>query len=173
MADERGRIDFYCADPRAILPLDEFHCPRRVARIVRQGRFEVRVDSAVEATIRGCMTARARTWISEEIVQAYVELHRRGQVHSVEAWFEGELAGGLYGVTLGGAFCGESMFTRVSEASKVCVVHLVERLRERGYALLDCQQLTAHTKRFGARLIGLGEYRRLLKAALARECTFV
>lgn len=173
MADDHGRIEFYSADPRAILPLDDFHCPRRLARFMRQGTFEIRVDSDVEGVIRGCMTARKKTWINEEIVRAYVELHRRGQVHSVEAWSEGRLAGGLYGVTLGGAFCGESMFTRVSEASKVCVVHLVERLRERGYSLLDCQQLTAHTKRFGARLIQLAEYRRLLKAALKQECTFV
>lgn len=171
MADERGRIRFYTADPRAVLPLEGFHCPRRLQRRVRRGEFEVRVDTAFAEVVRGC-SDRDSTWISDGIAALYEEFHRRGLAHSVEAWQEGRLAGGLYGLALGGAFFGESMFHRVTDASRVCVVHLVERLRDRGYALLDCQQQTPHMARFGAVLIPARQYLRLLRAALALDCRF-
>ena len=175
MADAAGRLDAYTADPRTILPLDEFHVPHRLARVIRQGRFEIRINTAFPEVIRGC-ARRSDTWISTEIIRIYEELHRRGWVHSVEAWQlvsgADRLCGGLYGVALGGAFCGESMFYEVSDASKVCTVALVERLRERGYRLLDCQMTTRNTARFGARSVPLAEFRALLVRALALDCHF-
>lgn len=171
MADEYGRIQVYSANPRAILPLDDFHVPKRLARVVRQGKFQIRIDTAFEEVIRGC-AERDTTWISEEIVQIYCQLHARGWAHSVEAWQGDMLAGGLYGIAMGAAFFGESMFYRVSDASKVATVALVERLKERGYQLLDCQMMTANTSRFGAKLVSKAEYLRLLAEALKTECRF-
>ena len=171
MADEYGQIQVYSANPRAIMPIEEFHVPRRLARVIRQGKFQIRVNSAFEAVIRGC-AKRDTTWISEEIVQIYCQLHARGWAHSVEAWQGDLLAGGLYGIAIGAAFFGESMFYEVSDASKVATVALVERLRERGYQLLDCQMMTANTSRYGARLIPKNEYLRLLSQALKTECRF-
>lgn len=171
MADHRGRIRFYTADPRAVLPLEGFHCPRRLQRRVRRGEFEVRVDTAFAQVVRGCAD-RPETWISGGIAAVYEELHRRGHAHSVEAWQEGRLVGGLYGLALGGAFFGESMFHEVNDASRVCVVYLVDRLRQRGFTLLDCQQQTAHMERFGAILIPAREYLRQLRSALALGCRF-
>ncbi len=173
MAGEDGVIRWYSADPRGIIPLDAFHIPRTLRQIVRQNRFEIRINHDFEAVMRGCATGREEgTWISEELIQAYVELHRLGHAHSVEAWYEGELAGGLYGVSLGGAFFGESMFHRVTNASKVALVHLVERLRERGYELLDTQANTPHLRRFGCIDIPAKRYRELLKQALQKDCRF-
>lgn len=170
MGDDVGRgISFYTADPRSVLPLDELHCPRSLRRAL--DKFDIRVDGDCPGVIRGCATRRS-TWINGTIIDVYTELHELGKVHSLEAWQDGRLAGGLYGVVLGGAFFGESMFTRVPEASKVCVVRLVERLRERGFILLDCQQQTAHMARFGARLIPMSDYFRLLERALALNCSF-
>ena len=171
MADDSGKVGVYSANPRAILPLDKFHVPRRMARELRSTNFEVRINADCEGVIRGC-SQRERTWISEEIIQVYLELHRRGFVHSVEAWQEGKLVGGLYGVAIGSAFCGESMFHRVSSASKACFVSLVDRLRKRGYSLLDCQAATNHTQRFGIELVSEEKYQLLLKEALGRECSF-
>lgn len=171
MADEWGRLAFYTADPRCILPLDSFHCPRRLARKVRGGEFEPRVDTAFDEVVAAC-AARQSTWISGQIREIYGELHRLGHAHSVEAWKAGALAGGLYGVALGGAFFGESMFHRETDASRVCVVWLVERLRARGYTLLDCQQQTAHMERFGAVLIPARDYLARLAEALRRDCRF-
>lgn len=173
MADEvDGTIGWYSPEERAIFPLDAFHVPRSLRRTIRQGIFEVRVNTSFEEVIRGCAD-REETWISEEIVQAYCALHRLGFAHSVEAWYEGELAGGLYGVALGGAFMGESMFTRVTDASKVCLVALVERLRERGFVLLDSQFPTRHLARFGQIVIPRAEYLRRLREALEIEASFV
>ena len=151
MADHDGALRWFTADPRGVIPLDDgFHVPSTLAQTVKQGRFEIRVNHDFEATIRACMSARpGRTWINDELIAAYVRLHRRGDAHSVEAWRNGELAGGLYGVSLGGAFFGESMFHRERDASKVALVALVERLRERGYELLDSQTCTKHLARFG------------------------
>ena len=171
MADEDGELGWYSPDPRAVFPLDAFHVPRSLAKTIRQGLLEVRIDTAFEEVMRGCAD-RESTWISEDIVRAYVGLHRHGLAHSVEAWREGRLAGGLYGVALGGAFMGESMFSRETDASKVCLVALVERLRERGFALLDSQLATEHLARFGQIEIPRREYMRRLRAALPLECKF-
>ena len=167
MADshESPIVYWYSPDPRAILPLDAFHVPKTLAKLVRQQRFEIASDRAFEEVMRRC-SKRADTWISEEIIQAYVALHRLGYAHSVECWQEGELVGGLYGVALGGAFFGESMFHRVRDASKVALVHLVERLRRGGYVLLDTQYTTPHLARFGVVEISREEYHRRLQVAL-------
>jgi leucyl/phenylalanyl-tRNA---protein transferase len=138
MADRYGRIQFYRSDPRAILELDSLHVSKSLARVVRKGVYEVRVDQDFEGVIRAC-SRRRETWICEEIISGFVALHEEGKAHSVEAYRGDELVGGLYGVTLGGAFMGESMFSRMRDASKICLVRLVERLEERGYILLDCQ----------------------------------
>jgi leucyl/phenylalanyl-tRNA---protein transferase len=173
MADEDGVLGWYTADPRGVIPLDAFHVPSTLAQTIRQGRFEIRINHDFEATIRACMGARpGRTWINDELIAAYCRLHRRGDAHSVEAWRGGELAGGLYGVSLGGAFFGESMFHRQRDASKVALVALVERLRERGYELLDSQTCTKHLARFGCTEIAADEYLERLGRAMKRRCTF-
>jgi leucyl/phenylalanyl-tRNA--protein transferase len=173
MADSRdGEIHWYAPDPRAIFPLQGFHVPRSLRRTIRKRVYEVRVDTDFPGVIRACAD-REETWISGEIFRAYTGLHRLGLAHSVEAWRRDELAGGLYGVALGGAFFGESMFSRQADASKVALVELVERLRARGYTLLDTQFLTEHLARFGAIEIARTEYERRLAAALALDCRFV
>ena len=172
MADSRrGTIRWYAPDPRAIIPLDQFHAPRSLQRTIRQGTFAVRVNTAFGEVIRAC-AARRETWISDEIIAAYEALHRLGLAHSVECWQDGVLAGGLYGVALGGAFFGESMFTRVTDASKVALAALVERLRARGFVLLDTQYLTEHLARFGAVEIPRDTYMVLLAAALRLDRRF-
>jgi leucyl/phenylalanyl-tRNA--protein transferase len=166
MADE-GRIRWYSPNPRGIIPLDRFHVPRRLARMVRQGRFEVRVDSAFRRVIEACAADREEgTWISDEIVESYCALHEAGPAHSVEVWNGGDLAGGLYGVALGGAFFGESMFHYVTDASKVALVALVDRLRAQAFALLDVQWVTPHLETFGAIEIARRRYLMLLGEAL-------
>lgn len=172
MADEFGNVGFYRSDPRAVLELDRLHVSRSLARVLRKGVYEVRVDEDFEAVIRSCAD-RPDTWISEEIIEAFVEFHREGKAHSVEAYEGSKLAGGLYGVTLGAAFMGESMFSRRRDASKVCLVHLVERLKERGYVLLDCQIQNDHLARMGAVEIPEPEYVRRLEEALQMHRTFV
>ncbi|MEM6785217.1 MAG: leucyl/phenylalanyl-tRNA--protein transferase [Bacteroidota bacterium] len=167
--DEDDQIYWYAPDPRAVMPLDAFHVPHNTAKRVRQQAFDVVVDAAFEATIRACAApARGRmtTWISEEIISAYCELHRLGHAHSVEVWQDGRLVGGLYGVALRGAFFGESMFHRVRDASKVALVHLVARLRRGGFTLLDTQLQTEHLARFGNTEISREEYERRLDQAL-------
>lgn len=172
MADGYGSVELYRSDPRAVLELDDLHVPKSLARVVRAGTYEVRVNEDFEGVIRGC-ARRDETWINGEIVRAFIALHRAGKAHSVEAYDrDGSLAGGLYGVALGGAFMGESMFTRSRDASKVCFVHLVERLRERGYELLDCQIQNDHLKRFGVTEIPEKAYLRRLAAALKLERSF-
>src|SRR3712207_6728551 len=165
MDDGYGRIGFYSSDPRAILELDSLHLSRSLARVLRGGTYEVRVNRNFETVIRACAD-RKDTWISAEIIRAFVRFHEAGRAHSVEAYREGELAGGLYGVALGGAFMGESMFSRMRDASKVCLVHLVERLKERGYVLLDCQIQNDHLASLGAVEIPEEEYLRRLEGAL-------
>ena len=172
MADSYGRIEFYRSDPRSVLDLESLHVSRSLGRVIRKGTYEVRVDEDFEGVVRACAD-REETWISAEIVDAYVGLHLAGKAHSVEAYSGGELAGGLYGVTLGGAFMGESMFSRMRDSSKVCFVYLVERLRERGYELLDCQIQTPHLASLGAVEVPEREYLRRLDHALSLDRSFV
>lgn len=161
-ADEIG---WYAPDPRGILPLDGFHAPKNLEKLVRQRVFEVVADRDFGAVVRAC-AARESTWISEEIIQAYGALHRLGHAHSVEVWRAGVLVGGLYGVVLGGAFFGESMFHRERDASKVALWHLVAWLRQGGFVLLDTQYLTPHLAQFGAVEIPRAAYERRLRQAL-------
>lgn len=202
MADgPRGRIAWYAPDPRGVLPLECFHIPASLARLVRQGRFEIRIDSDVPAVFDACAGARAAsrsgfrsasdadpndanespddnpnvnpTWMSPALRAGYLDLHRHGHVHSVEAWRDGVLVGGLYGVRLRGAFFGESMFVRPdlggSNSSKVCLVHLVQRLRAGGFTLLDTQMVTSHMRQFGAVEIARAEYERRLELAMEAD----
>jgi leucyl/phenylalanyl-tRNA--protein transferase len=173
MALEDGEIGWFSPDPRAILPLDTFRVPARLARLVRQRRFEVSVDRSFEAVMRACADRGDEgTWISEGIVESYVALHRLGLAHSVEVRQDETLVGGLYGVHLGGAFFGESMFHRVTDASKVALVALVDRLRRRGFLVLDVQWTTPHLRQFGAIEIPRRRYLTLLHEALGKDCTF-
>ncbi len=172
MADDDGDIYWFRPDPRCIFPLDAFHVPRSLRQTIRRGTFTVRVNTAFDAVIAACADRPEGTWISDEIMAVYCALHRRGQAHSVEAWVGDELGGGLYGVTQGGAFFGESMFTRVTDASKVALVALVERLRARGFVLLDTQWTTPHLKRFGAIEIPAAAYRERLRSALRLAVRF-
>jgi leucyl/phenylalanyl-tRNA---protein transferase len=173
MADSRdGPISWYSPDPRGIIPLDAFHIPRSLRRVCRQPGFDVRINTAFASVIVEC-GERSDTWISREIIDAYVELHRRGHAHSVEAWAGDALVGGLYGVSIGGAFFGESMFSRVSEASKVTLVTLVSRLQSRSYRLLDTQLVTPHLEQFGAKSVSRDMYLSLLQEAMTVDTRFV
>jgi leucyl/phenylalanyl-tRNA--protein transferase len=177
MAESAGDPELFWVDPRrrGILPLDAFHVARRLRRVVRQQIFEIRCDSAFESVIRACAETsekRPNTWINDEIVRLYAALFARGAAHSVECWRGGKLAGGLYGVSLGAAFFGESMFSGESEASKVALVHLVARLRLGGFRLLDTQFLTPHLARFGGIEISRRRYHRLLAEALSYRAVF-
>jgi leucyl/phenylalanyl-tRNA---protein transferase len=173
MADpsDADAIYWYAPDPRTILPIDRFHVPKNLAKLVRQQRFEVVSDRDFEGVIRACAD-RITTWISEEIASAYCQLHRLGHAHSVECRQDGRLVGGLYGVVLGGAFFGESMFSRARDASKVALVHLVRRLREGGFVLLDTQFTTPHLQQFGVVEISRADYERRLAAALQVEAAW-
>ena len=176
MAMENGEIAWFSPDPRGIIPLDDFHIPARLARVARSNRFGVRVDTAFESVMRACADRQdddGGTWIGEEIIECYVTLHRLGIAHSVETWQGDTLAGGLYGVHLGGAFFGESMFHRATDASKVALVALMDRLRRRSFRLLDVQWVTPHLEQFGAREISREEYLRQLENALKRDVAFV
>jgi len=172
MAESRQSERIYWLDPalRGVLPLDDgFHLPRRLRRTALSGRFEVTADRDFAGVIAGCAApapGRLDTWINPEIERLFTELHERGAAHSVETWQDRRLVGGLYGVALGGAFFGESMFSRVTDASKVALVHLVARLRVAGFVLLDTQFLTGHLARFGAVELPKAEYKRRLAAAL-------
>ena len=177
MAVDGGEIRWFSPDPRGIIPLETFHVPRRLARVVRKSPFRIEIDRAFESVMRACADADRDaedpgSWISDEIVRSYCALHERGVAHSVEAWIGDRLVGGLYGVALGGAFFGESMFHRETDASKVVLVALVERLRARGYTLLDTQWMTEHLEQFGAIEIPRKRYLQMLDASLRRDCSF-
>jgi leucyl/phenylalanyl-tRNA--protein transferase len=162
-------------DMRGIIPLDQFHVPRRLARTMRQNPFELRVDTAFADVLRLCAEDapdRPQTWINGRIAQLYNELHAMGHCHSVECWSGDELVGGLYGVRLGGAFFGESMFSRARDASKIALVHLVERMKSGGFQLLDTQFNTDHLSQFGAIEVPKQNYEILLDDALLVEADF-
>jgi len=165
MAMEDDSIQWFSPDPRAILPLEDFHVPHALRRLVRKRVFETTIDTAFSKVIEAC-AKREDTWINLEIIESYTELHELGYAHSVEAWKEGRLAGGLYGVAVGGAFFGESMFHRETDASKIALVALVEHLCARKFALLDTQWLTPHLQQFGGLEISRDHYLRLLRRAI-------
>jgi leucyl/phenylalanyl-tRNA--protein transferase len=172
MATREREIAWFSPDPRAIIPIDDrFHIPHGLQRTLKKNPFEIRFDTAFEAVMRGC-AARDDTWINQEVLESYINLHQLGHAHSVEAWQEGQLAGGLYGVAMGGAFFGESMFHRVTDASKVALVALIDRMRDRRFQLLDTQWTTPHLRTFGTVEIPRVDYLRLLKAALKLNCRF-
>jgi leucyl/phenylalanyl-tRNA--protein transferase len=172
MAMHDGEIAWFSPDPRGIIPLDTFHIPHGLKRVLKKNPFEVRINHAFLETMAGCAD-RPSTWIDRAIVRSYHRLFEMGYAHSVETWQDGQLVGGLYGVALGGAFFGESMFSRVADASKVALVHLVERMRNRGFTLLDTQWSTPHLKQFGCEDISRSRYMRLLDRALSVHPTFV
>lgn len=174
MAGADGAIRWYTADPRGVLPLESFHVPHTLAQLVRNPkRFEIRINHNFAATMQACYDCRPDgTWINDRLIGAYVRLHEIGYAHSVETWCDGELVGGLYGVSLGGAFFGESMFHRRTDASKLALVHLVNRLKQRGFELLDAQASTPHLKRFGCVEIPAREYLAKLERALCKRCVF-
>ena len=164
-------IEWFSPDPRGILPLERFHVSKRLERVIRQGKFDVAIDRAFADVMQAC-AGRDETWINQEILDSYRELHRLGFAHSVECWLDGELVGGLYGVSLRGAFFGESMFHRVTDASKVALHALVSRLKERRYALLDVQWVTPHLVQFGAVEVSRRRYLQMLRYAMTLERRF-
>ena len=175
MAHDDGNIYWYDPNPRAIIPLDDFHVPRRLARVIRRGGFEVRFDFDFRAVITACAEpaeGREKTWINDQIIDSYCQLYELGFAHSVETWIDGQLAGGLYGVSLQGVFAGESMFSRAQDTSKIALVYLVEHLRSRGFILLDTQFITPHLARFGAIEIPRAEYKTRLAKALRVQTWF-
>ena len=171
MANGWGEIEWYRPDPRAILPLCGFYCSRRLARRIRQARYELTFDQDFRGVMLACAD-RDETWISDDIITAYCRLHADGCAHSVEIWQQGELAGGVYGVTLGGAMFAESMFHRATDASKLGLFHLVEHLRATGFKLLEVQFLTPHLRSLGAIEISDAEYVVRLRQALALDVSF-
>jgi leucyl/phenylalanyl-tRNA--protein transferase len=173
MADEGGRIHWLAPDPRAIIELGAFKPSRSMRSARRRGLFTITINRAFAEVIEACADRPEGTWISRDIHDAYCELHRLGFAHSVETWKENQLAGGLYGVAIGGAFFGESMFHRVTDASKLALMVLVERMQERGFTMLDVQFLTEHLRQFGAVEVPRVEYERRLREAVQRPCSFV
>lgn len=177
MAVDEGDIRWYSPDPRGIIPLDAFHVPRRLARVMRGSAFTIAIDRDFESVIRACASVprdedEGGTWIDDDIRESYCALHDEGLAHSVEAWQGERLVGGLYGVALGGAFFGESMFHEVTDASKVVLAALVDRLRARGYTLLDVQWVTPHLEQFGAIEVPRDRYLGMLTESLLKDCRF-
>ena len=172
MADENdGTISWYLPETRCIIPLDNFNIPRSLNKMIKNENFEFRIDTDIISTIKSC-AKREQTWISEELIQAYQRLHKRGHIHTIETWKDYQMVGGLYGVSYRGAFFGESMFSKISQASKAALVKLLYRLKERDFVLLDVQFMTEHLKMFGAIEISFEEYNKLLEKAYERDCTF-
>lgn len=175
MVQDDGDIYWYEPDPRAIIPLDAFHIPRSLRRTIRQGKFEIRRDTAFRQVMAQCAApgpGREETWIDDRLIEAYVELHQLDIAHSVEAWRGEKLVGGLYGVAIGGLFAGESMFALERDASKVALVHLVAHLSRQGFVLLDTQWMTEHLRRFGTIEISGDEYQARLAQALTVRAAF-
>lgn len=173
MAESRDNPEIFWVDPqrRGILPLDGFHVSRSLARTIRQKPYKIRINSDFSATVQGCAD-RIETWINDEIFELYKELHNLGFAHSLEVWDDEELVGGVYGVALGGAFFGESMFSTRRDASKIALAYLVDRLRKSGFALFDTQFVTGHLLSLGAREISRKDYRKQLFAALRVDANF-
>ena len=166
-------VTWWSPDPRAIFELDRFHVSKSLAKVIRQGVFQITINRAFREVMAGCAEpakGRRDTWVTEEFIEAYTRLHQKGHAHSLECWRDGRLTGGIYGVALGGFFAGESMFHRESNASKVALFHLVQHLRERNFALFDIQMLTPITRQLGAIAIPRAEYLRRLKTAVERPC---
>ena len=177
MAESADDPEIYWVRPdlRGIIPLDSFHVPASLAKAIRRNSYDIRIDTAFAEVMRGCAEQRENrpsTWINATILDAYAELHRLGHCHSVEAWQDDQLVGGLYGVSLGSAFFGESMFSRQTDASKICLVKLVDHLRQRGFTLLDTQLTTDHLKKFGAVDVPRKQYEKLLAQALLKNASF-
>ena len=166
-----GELRLFSPDPRGVIPLEKFRIPHGSRKVLRDPGWKVTVNAAFEEVVLGC-AEREETWIDETIFGSYAELHHLGHAHSVEVWRDGELAGGLYGVALGAAFCGESMFSRIPGASKVALASLVERLRGRGFVLLDTQWVTPHLEKFGACEIPRSEYLEQLAKAVEMKTSF-
>ena len=167
-----GELRLFSPDPRGVIPLEKFRIPHGSRKILRDPEWKVTVNAAFEEVVLGC-AERDETWIDETIFGSYAELHHLGHAHSIEVWRDGELAGGLYGVAIGAAFCGESMFSRVPGASKVALANLVERLRGRGFTLLDTQWVTPHLEKFGACEIPRSEYLEKLAKAVEMKTSFL
>ena len=172
MAMEQGEIGWFSPDPRGVIPLDTFHQTKSLKRVVSSGKFEIRINSSFSEVIDGC-AEREETWIDKTVRESYITLSSGGYAHSVETWFKGELVGGLYGVSIGGAFFGESMFSREPNASKVALVALVEHLRKRKFILLDTQWTTPHLRQFGAVDIPKNEYMKQLNEAIKLNVSFI
>ena len=162
-------IQWWSPDPRALFVVEDFHVPRRLARTIRSGAFTCTIDTAFTRVMEGCSEREEGSWIGPEVIDAYSDLHRAGHAHSVEVWRDGQLAGGVYGVRTGALFAGESMFARVTDASKVALVFLMQRLRERGFVALDTQILNSHTESLGAVNVPRALFLKLLAAARERE----
>jgi leucyl/phenylalanyl-tRNA---protein transferase len=172
MAEDRnGSINWYMPNIRTIIPLQNFNYPRSLRTSLKKLNFEYRFDTSIMEVLNEC-AKREKTWISEQLIIAYKRLHKRGFIHTVETWKDNQLVGGLYGVTFRGAFFGESMFSKVSQASKGSLIKLIEHLREKGFVMLDVQYLTPHLEMFGAVEIPFEEYKNLLNTAYSRNCEF-
>ena len=172
MADENDQLGWYSSNRRALIPLDErFHYPKSLRRVLNQNRFSVAINHDFEGVCRGCAN-RDSTWISEELIAIYLELNRTGWAYSFETWQEGNLAGGILGIVIKGAFIGESMFFKIPDGSKVAMVKLVEHLRSHGFVLFDAQMQNPHLARFGSYIIDNQKYLKLLAQALDAQCTF-
>ena len=172
MAEEKtGTINWYMPEVRTIIPLDNFNIPRSAKKAIDEKNFEIKFDTDFEGVLAGC-SDRETTWISEELIDAYRRLKKRGHIHTVETWKDEKLVGGLYGVTFRGAFFGESMFSKISQASKAALVALLKHLKEKDFILLDVQYMTEHLKMFGAVEISFEEYTKLLHKVYTKECEF-
>ncbi len=172
MAEDDGAIHWFAPDPRAVIELDGLRTSRSLRAVLRRETFRVTINTRFEEVMQACADRDEGTWISDEIFEAYTGLHGLGYAHSVEAWQDDELVGGLYGVSIGGAFFGESMFHQVADASKVALVNLVERMRARELMLLDIQFMTPHLRSLGATEIPRVEYERRLERAIRKSCVF-
>ena len=173
MAESRHDTGYALVNPerRAILPIKKFHVPRRLRSTVNSKKFQIRINSVFEAVIHNC-ASRQETWINDDIIDLFMQLHRKGDAHCIETWYQGKLAGGIYGLAIGGVFFGESMFSAQRDASKVALVHLVEHLDARGFILFDVQFTNPHLEQFGVQEIGYFHFMSFLQKAISLECQF-